>query len=250
MRSLPDRVAASAVAVALALHARFCLLDDRPPADLGHYYDGVRAFVVEGRWPDTPYAALLGLLFRALGPSAALIEAIDGLWLAVLLGGVWLAGRSVAPWAGAGAVVATASFAQTHVLARTHWIHHPEAAMLCGAVGLATLPGAAAGVGSAILLALGTTTRETGVPFGVVAIAFVALRHRVAALAGVAGVAWVAPGLADYVGKKVASVEGYAASVTAPWAQAGESLGWPVAAGIAPAVLAGARRHAVVALAA
>lgn len=217
-----DGLAAAAIVAALALHVRFCVLDVRPPTDLGHYYDGVRALATGSGSADTPYAALLAGLVRVFGPSAALFEVVDGVWLAIGLVGLRAAARRVGgPWAGAAAVLLATALPQTHEMARTHWIHHPEAMALLGALGLR-------GPAGAVLLAFGLTTRPTGLAFGLPVAAALLLDARGrawTAAATVAGLAFVAPSLPAYLARKAADAPGYAASVGDPLVLALGQLG-------------------------
>lgn len=250
-----DLVAGAAIATCLALQARFAWLDERPPTDLGHYYDTfqhlVRQWDTTGALTverlDSPYSLLLVLLARPFGPSVGLMELVSAAGLLVLLLGVWALARGVAgPLAGAVATVAVAGFPQTSVFARTHWIHHPETAALVGALGLwALAPGLPSWAGAMAvggLLFFGETIRQTGIPFGM-PVALVILvggwaagaRARLlpVALAFVGGVAWYAPVLATYVSNKAASAAGYAQSVQDPWRFFMEGMGTPLFVAIA-----------------
>ncbi len=246
-----DLVTALVVAAGLALHVRFCLVDERAPTDLGQYYTPFRNLVlgwrdhgaVDWRVVDTPYSLLLAALGALVPPSVATMELVDGAWLLLLLVGTASVARAVGgPLAGAVAAIAVVGFPQTHVLARTHWIHHPEAAALIGAVALwLRAPGFTRGwlgpVGVGALLFVGETIRQTGLPFGVplgLLVVVVGWRRGARArlvpvLVGVlAGIAWHGPSLALYVSRKAASAGQYAMSVGSPWPALGQNLGLPV----------------------
>ncbi|MFN7142173.1 MAG: hypothetical protein ACK4YP_00230 [Myxococcota bacterium] len=234
-----DTVAVSAITLILLLHVRFSVRDHRPLTDLGHYYSSFKT-IYEG-WHagegfdlsvlDTPYTLVLVFASMVFGPSVGLMETIDGLWLAVLLAGTWAVARSLAgPLAGAAAVLVLAGAPQTVVLARTHWIHHPETAALAGALGVWALsPGVRTwghAVGIAVLLFFGETIRQTGLPFGLPVAALVlgaawraGARARLVpiAAAAIGGVVWYAPSIWTYLRHKSESAEGYAASVHNPW---------------------------------
>ncbi|MDP2305787.1 MAG: hypothetical protein Q8P18_07145 [Pseudomonadota bacterium] len=250
----------------MALQVRFHVLDDRAPTDLGHYYISFRNTlawwqqhgVVNWRIVDTPYSLLLATLGAIRAPTVAFMEGVDTLWLLVLLLGAAGAARAAsgpASGATAGAVTALAllAFPQTHVLARTHWIHHPEAAALVGALGLwlsaPALPRRGQALGVAALLFLGETIRQTGIPFGVplgLLILAVAWRRGArrtlvpVALAFVGGLAWFLPTLLVYVRNKAGSAEGYAQSVTAPWSSIVDDLGLAALVWAVPLALVGA----------
>lgn len=245
-----DTVAVTAIVLTLLNHVRFSIRDQRPPTDLGHYYTAFKR-IYEG-WSvgeglhlailDTPYSLVLVLVSMVFGPSVGLMEAIDGLWLAVLLAGTWAVARSLAgPLAGAASVLLVAGAPQTVVIARTHWIHHPETAALIGALGVWALSPAVRtwrhSVAIAVLLFFGETIRQTGLPFGlpVAAVIFgtawlAGARARLVpiAVAAVAGVAWYAPSLASYLRHKSASAAGYAASVHHPLLHFVEALTLPL----------------------
>jgi hypothetical protein len=242
-----DLLTALVVVVLLALQVRFCLVDQRAPTDLGHYYNPFRNTLLwwdakgEINWPqvDTPYTLLLALLGKVFTPSVAMMEWIDGGWLVVLLVGTALAGRALAgPLGGTVAVLAIGSYPQTLALTRTHWIHHPEAAALAGALGVwATAPGLS-GWGQAFLLALllffGETIRQTGAPFGILlGLVILAAGWRSGArvrliptlVAVIGAIAWWAPRLAIYLQHKAESASEYAKSVGSPWPLVAENLG-------------------------
>ncbi len=260
-----DLVTLGGIAVASGLHLRFCLLDERAPTDLGHYYNPFRNLLVawqrsgaiDAGLVDTPYSLLLAALGAVVAPSAAFMEVVDGLWLLLLFGGTALAARAAAgpirgPIAGAIATLALLAYPQTHVLARTHWIHHPEAAALAGALGLwlsaPSLPGWGRAVGVAALLFLGETIRQTGVPFGVpLGLLVLAGAWRLGAratlvpvaLGVLGGLAWHLPALPTYIANKAHSAAGYAQSVEAPWYAIVDGLGLPTLVWAVPLALFG-----------
>ncbi|MES2639207.1 MAG: hypothetical protein V4850_06975 [Myxococcota bacterium] len=257
-----DLVTLAAIALAMVLQVRFHVLDDRAPTDLGHYYISFRNTLAwwqlhgELNWRivDTPYSLLLATMGALRTPTVAFMEGVDTLWLLVLLLGAAFAARAVSgPVAGAVTTLALVAFPQTHVLARTHWIHHPEAAALLGALGLwlaaPALPRWGQALGVAALVFLGETIRQTGIPFGVplgVLILAVAWRRGArrtllpVALGVVAGAAWYLPTLLVYVRNKAGSAEGYAQSVTTPWASIVDDLGLPALLLAVPLALSGA----------
>jgi hypothetical protein len=256
-----DIVTILVIALGMALHVRFCLVDDRAPSDLGHYYNSFRNTLVwwqqhgEINWRivDTPYSLLLAAIGTVLPPSATYMEAVEGGWLLLtLVGAAFVARKIGGPVAGAIAVVAVVAFPQTHVLTRTHWIHHPETAALVGALALWAWRPALTNwpqvIGVSVLLFLGETIRQTGIPFGVpLGLLFVVVSWREGARARLApivvalvgGVAWHGPKLAQYVSNKAASAEGYAKSVVAPWYSIVENLGLPVLIWSVPLALLG-----------
>ncbi|MFN7143607.1 MAG: hypothetical protein ACK4YP_07530, partial [Myxococcota bacterium] len=263
-----DGLTVLVIALAMALHVRFCLLDDRPPSDLGHYYNAFRNTLLWWQQHgelnpaivDTPYSLALAALGAVIPPTAAFMEVVDGGWLLVMLVGTALVARSVAgPVAGAVAALAVAGFPQTHVLARTHWIHHPEAAALIGAFAVWLVAPALRSWIQAlvlgVLLFFGETIRQTGIPFGVpfgLVVLGGAWRHGARAtllpvLAAVlGGLAWHGPSLVRYVSNKAASAAGYAQSVGTPWYSIVENLGPPVfvwAAVLAVFALGASRRR-------
>ncbi len=167
-----DLGAGALVVLALLLHAHFALVDARMAVDLGHYYRGAmeaaRAVSLDGsvRWgfAEPGYAWLLAALWGWVGPSQGLFEAVEGLWLAALGLGLWLAGRAGGgPRGGLVAASALLLFPLFPEGARTHWIHHPEVSLGVLALGLAmSLPARVwAGVLVGAVLALGATVRPS-----------------------------------------------------------------------------------------
>lgn len=256
-----DLVAIATIAVTFLLHVRFMVLDDRAPTDLGHYYSVFQRLVqywhlqhkIDFATLDTPYTLLLTGLSMPFGPSVGLMEVVDGVWLLILVAGVWTVARSVAgPLAGAVSALCVAGYPQTPVIARTHWIHHPETAAIVGTLALWV---SSPGIGSwwrafaiAILLFFGETIRQTGIPFGVPLALFVLVggwragaRAKLAPilLAFIGGVAWYAPVLAKYIQHKSQSAAGYAQSVHKPWLLFVEGMSLPIFALSLPFVLLG-----------
>lgn len=167
-----DLGALGLVGLALLLHAHFALVDARMAVDLGHYYRGAmeaaRAASLDGsvRWgfAEPGYAWLLAALWGWLGPSQALFEAVEGLWLGCLGLGLWQAGRAGGgPRGGLVAASAVLLFPLFPEGARTHWIHHPEVSLGVLGLGLAMqLPRRAwAGALVGAVLALGATVRPS-----------------------------------------------------------------------------------------
>lgn len=257
----PDFATAVFVLAAMVLQIRFCIVDERAPTDLGHYYNSFRNTLVWWQqngvinWSvvDTPYSLALAAIGQIVPPSVLFIEVIDSGWLLLTLVGTALAARAVGgPVAGAVATLIVAAYPQTHVLARTHWIHHPETGAIVMALALwLRAPGISTWLqafGVAVFLFFGETIRQTGIPFGVpLGVAIVGMawmygaRWRllpvVLALGG--GIAWHAPKLFQYVSNKASSAGGYAKSVTAPWYSIVENLGLPVLIFAAPLALVG-----------
>lgn len=257
----PDFAALLFIAAALVLQIRFCVVDDRAPTDLGHYYNSFRNTLVwwqtngEINWSvvDTPYSLLLAAIGQVIPPSVLFIEVVDTIWLFFMVAGTALAARAVAgPLAGAVASLVVVGFPQTHVLARTHWIHHPETGALVMALALwlvaPSLRSWWQALGVAVFLFLGETIRQTGIPFGVPLGLLILgvgwwqgarLRLAPVLVALVGGIVWHAPKLIQYVANKAASAGGYAKSVTAPWYSIVENLGLPVLVFAVPLALLG-----------
>lgn len=242
-----DYLTAAVILLILALQVRFCIVDERAPTDLGHYYNPFRSALLwwqakgEINWQiiDTPYTLLLTSIGMFVQPSVAMFELLDGFWLVALLVGTALAGRAVGgPVGGAIGTLAVASFPQTLPLTRTHWIHHPETAALAAALGAWLV---APGMGSwvqafvvAVFLFFGETIRQTGAPFGLTLGLIILIagwragaRWRLLPTAvSVAGaIAWWAPRIAVYLEHKAESAAQYAKSVGSPWPLVSEGLG-------------------------
>ncbi|MDP7114197.1 MAG: hypothetical protein QGH45_19655, partial [Myxococcota bacterium] len=139
----------AAVAVVIAGHVGFMVLDPRLPQDLGLYYSripvlyeamgrldgGLRAAAAAVTDVGGGYQVLLAIYLRIAGRGPTAFQLVDLGWLVALL---WvtrtLARRSWGPWAGLAAVLLAGATPAVFVYARTAWIHVPEAALLIGVV--------------------------------------------------------------------------------------------------------------------
>jgi hypothetical protein len=261
VKRFADGVTVLVLVLVLIVQVRFCIQDERAPTDLGHYYTAFRNLVLlwdqkgilNWKFVDTPYSLLLAGIGMFVTPSVPLMEVIDGIWLMIMIGGAAVAARALAgPVAGAVAAITVASYPQTHILARTHWIHHPETAALTGALAVwlvaPGIPSWFQAVGIGIFLYLGETIRQTGIPFGL-PLAFLVLvggwmsgaRWRLlpAALAMAGGVAWHGPQMMTYISHKADSADQYAQSVKLPWYSIVSNLGLPVLIWATPLAIVG-----------
>lgn len=138
-----DRRTLLVIAVLVSAQLRFVWLDDRLPRDLSFTWRILESCLValsEGRWDQIPRllgetAGWLNLavagLFQLTGPSPGLFRALDGLWLAVVLGATASTARTLGgPRAGLGAVLLLGGTPLVVVLARLTWVHIPETALL------------------------------------------------------------------------------------------------------------------------
>lgn len=236
MRGERGLIAAFAVA-ALALHVHFHVLDARPPVDLGHYYRDAITTYVRGAPPRfaSPYASAVGGLFLAFGPRAAVLEALDGLWLVALVVGLGLCGRAVGGALGAAVAMAPALlFPSAPTMARTHWIHHPEWALAAFGLGLAATlgPSARAGAAVGVVLAAGSVIRPSAaawmaVPLVVWAARAGSWRARAPALAQVAlALIAMAPAYPGYLAGRVDLRAANTAAIGHPLAFLGVEIGW------------------------
>lgn len=235
-----DITSALVIVASMALYIRFMVLDARAPTDMGHYYTPLIDFLKHSERDGamgnlhllaTPYSAMLAGLMLVLAPSAGLMEAVDGIGLFVLLVASWKVARVVAgPTAGLVAVLLVAGFPQTQVMARIHWIHHPESAAIMGALAIGVAAPALATwpqrIGAFCFLLLGLTTRETGLPFGLpVAMILTVGAWRAGskkmaifmAFTAMLGVGILAPTLLPYLAAKIDNASGYAAAVGNPF---------------------------------
>ena len=149
-RSAPAlALTALAVAVVIAGHVAFLVLDPRLPRDLGLYYaripalwdamghplEGLRAGLAALTDVGGGYQVLLAAYLRLVGRSATAFQLVDLAWLVALLALTWrVAARAWGPWSGLAAVLFAGATPAVFVYARTAWIHVPEAALLLGVV--------------------------------------------------------------------------------------------------------------------
>jgi len=180
---VPDVLSVGLILGALGALWRFFLVDQRPPMDLGHYFDALpdawrawgeldlQGLVDLALHAGGLYNLALGLLARVLGRSPALIECVEVFWLALLLFAMWGCARRLGgPWAGTVTLALAAAMPVMHTGARSHWIHFPEAALLMVALWFwvrdPTLEGRLSRVGLCAALALGFCLRPTALLFG------------------------------------------------------------------------------------
>lgn len=136
---------AAVVAVTIAAHVRFILVDTRVPRDLGLYYGGVpHAYdLLMGRTPGTLdewwhtigqstgwYHLVLGAVLAVFGRNQDTFQIPDVLWISSLL---VLVGRITTRLAGARAalvaVMLVGAMPGVMVAGRTGWLHVPEAVL-------------------------------------------------------------------------------------------------------------------------
>lgn len=167
------------IAVTVAVHARFILVDTRVPRDLGLYYGGVpHAYdLLMGRTPGTAdewwhtiaqstgwYHVVLAGLLALFGRNQDVFQVPDVFWVASLLGLVALIARRLGgDRVALTAVALTASMPGVIVAGRTGWLHVPEAVL------------ALAGL-LAWMRERGMTLRRTGVVLGLLGLLGFALR--------------------------------------------------------------------------
>lgn len=222
----------------LALH-QYCVVDTRPPADLGHYYrDLPQLYAVLVR--EGPSAELgraigqaggaynLGLaaLMAAFGVSEELLDRVELGWLSLLLLGTWGTTRALA---GRGAALAAITLAAMmpafQVGARTHWLHFVEAAAVAGALWAWTADARLDHRRTQLALATATvfcvSLRTTGLLYMgsmlAMALATVGWQRRrrllLPAIGLALGLVVVLPKLGDYVGGKLAVRQVYQSTV-------------------------------------
>lgn len=130
------------VAVSVANHIGWILVDGRMPQDLGLYYTNMRSIFwgLAGQgdfpWSDVFavggwYNLLIAAVLRGAGRSAEAFRSLDVFWLLATLGLTAAIGRRLHGWRGA--FVATALAASMPVLlvtGRMAWIHTPETSLV------------------------------------------------------------------------------------------------------------------------
>ncbi len=180
---VPDVLSVGLILGALGALGRFFQIDQRPPMDLGHYFEALpEAWRALGRFDvlelldlilhtGGPYNVGLALLARVFGRSPLLLEGIEFLWLGMLLLATWgVARRLGGRWAGLAAVALCTAMPVVHSQARSHWIHLPEAALLMAALWLwmrdPALAKRSVRVGLLVVLSLAFTLRPTALLFG------------------------------------------------------------------------------------
>jgi hypothetical protein len=115
--------------LALAVHLGFHAIDSRPAVDVGHTWSDVVNWLEGGRSaPRGPYHWMIALWTWMIGRTPWAFVLVDGLWTAVLAGGIAVLAARVRPqmWVLGAAVLVMPMFP---TIARTHWIHHAEAAL-------------------------------------------------------------------------------------------------------------------------
>jgi hypothetical protein len=214
--------------------ARFFHVDQRPPVDLGHYFDdlprawlALEAFEL-GALADIAaqagglYNLLLAALAHGFGRAPLLLELVELTWLALLLLSAWVAARRLGgPWSGLAATALCAAMPVFQVGARTHWIHLPEAALLALALALwlrdAGLERRGTQLGLLAALAAAFSLRPTALVFGLPLLiaAFPGARRRlwIPALSLLPALVVLLPWLPDYVGGKAMIRSVYAQTV-------------------------------------
>ena len=170
---------AAVIAVTIAAHIRFILVDTRVPRDLGLYYGGVpHAYdLLLGRTPGALsewwqtigqssgwYHLLLAAVLAIFGRGQDTFQVPDVLWVASVLTLTGLITRRIAgARAALVAVTLTAAMPGLIVSGRTGWLHVPEAAL--------ALAGVWTWMGDP-----GLTRRGTGVTLAVLGLLELALR--------------------------------------------------------------------------
>ncbi len=227
---LPDLLSAALWVGALGVLWFFFRVDQRPPMDLGHYFsalpDAWRA------WADLDPGALLGislhpggiynliiaLLCHLLGRDPGLMEALEFLWLGLLLLSAWgVARRLGGAWTGLAGLALTAALPVVHSGARSHWIHLPEASLLLAALALwlwdTRLERRVHRVGLLTCLALAFCLRPTALLFGgpLLLLVWFTARPRAWITPALSLLATVTllPSLPDYIGGKTMIREVY-----------------------------------------
>lgn len=216
-------------AVAMGLHLHFSWIDSRPAVDLGHTWSGVIRAVESlrhgGGWlrhVDGPWQALVALVLWAW-PSSFTFAVLDGLLFVPLIVGLAWAGGAAGGRIGAHVAAAVpVAVPLFPVAARTHWIHHPEAAFAALALGIAaTAPvGLGGGAALAATLAVLAPVRPSATVWALVPVAvWVARAGRDRRALGplvvpaLVAAALVGPGLAGYLALRVGNRQATAAAV-------------------------------------
>ncbi len=230
---VPDALALALVVGALGALWFFFRVDQRPPMDLGHYFEalpGAWQAVVQGDLAAMAgvlpragglYNLSLGALTALFGRHAVLMELIEALWLLGLLLGCWgVARRLGGPWAALASVALCTAMPVFHTSARSHWIHLPEATLLVLALwGLLADPALdrwRTRVALFLTLALAFSLRPTALLFGgpLLLLAWHRARPRarvvLPALSLVVALLLLGPSLPDYIGGKTMIRDVYA----------------------------------------
>ena len=238
LRRVPDVAALSLVAVALGALWRFFQVDQRPPMDLGHYFEALpgawvalgvlnlSALLDHALHQGGLYNLSVALLARVFGRSPALLEGLEFLWLGVLFLAAWASARRLGGrWAGLAATALYTAMPVFHTGARCHWVHLPEASLVALAFWLwlrePLLEQRLTRVGLFLTLAMAFSLRPTALVFGlpVLLLAWRSARPRlrvlVPALSLAAAVLVLLPALPNYIAGKAMVREVYA-EVVAP----------------------------------
>lgn len=231
---LPDGLSLALVLGSLGALAQFFRIDQRPPMDLGHYFEALPgAWRALGAFDVVAladiavgsgglYNLFLAALTHAFGRSPLLLEAVEPGWLGLLLLSAWAAARRLGgPWAGLAGTALCAAMPVFQVGARSHWIHLPEAALLALALALwlrdPALERRGSGLGLLVALGAAFTLRPTALVFGVPLLVAAAPRARgrlwLPALSLLPAAVVLLPWLPDYVGGKAMIRTVYAQTV-------------------------------------